>query len=151
MESGLGYGGRPAEFVRDDGRAPWLRTEDSMRVVLQRVREASVTVEGRVTGDIGRGFLVLAGIGREDNEATLLAIANKIVNLRVFEDDKGRMNRSLLETGGRSAVGCVTETGRIVGDGWGTASVVAATGRDVSSPAGTGTRPNSHVSIRYTM
>lgn len=71
-----------------------------MRAVLQRVREASVTVDGSVTGQIGEGLLVLAGIGEEDNEQTLQKIAGKIVNLRIFEDDAGKMNLSLLETGG---------------------------------------------------
>lgn len=68
-----------------------------MRAVLQRVREASVTVDGRVTGSIGEGLLVLAGFGHGDSEATMAPVASKIVNLRIFEDDAGRMNLSLLD------------------------------------------------------
>jgi D-aminoacyl-tRNA deacylase len=71
-----------------------------MKAVLQRVREASVTVDREVVGRIGEGFLVLAGIAAGDDAAALTAMANKIVNLRVFEDDAGKMNRSLLEIGG---------------------------------------------------
>ncbi|MCX7718771.1 MAG: D-aminoacyl-tRNA deacylase [Candidatus Sumerlaeaceae bacterium] len=68
-----------------------------MRAVLQRVREASVTVDGRVTGSIGEGLLVLAGFGHGDSDATLAPMASKIVNLRIFEDEAGRMNLSLLD------------------------------------------------------
>ncbi|MCX7019176.1 MAG: D-aminoacyl-tRNA deacylase [Candidatus Sumerlaeota bacterium] len=71
-----------------------------MRTVLQRVREASVTVDGQVTGRIGAGLVVLAGFGADDNEALLRAMAARIVNLRIFEDDAGKMNLSLLDTGG---------------------------------------------------
>lgn len=77
-----------------------------MRVVVQRVREARVEVEGEVVGRIGGaadgagGLLLLVGIGKQDTEATLEAMARKIVNLRIFGDEAGRMNRSLLETGG---------------------------------------------------
>jgi len=75
-----------------------------MRALLQRVSRASVTVDGHVTGDIGPGFLVLLGIGSGDSEAQIRAMAEKIVHLRVFEDDEGRMNRSLLDTGGQVLV-----------------------------------------------
>lgn len=71
-----------------------------MKVILQRVREASVTVEGVVAGEIGEGFVVLAGIAAGDSELTLQKMAEKIINLRVFEDSEGKMNRSLLDTGG---------------------------------------------------
>jgi len=71
-----------------------------MRVVLQRVRRAVVRIEGEIVGEIGRGFLVLAGIAHEDTEEDYRLMAEKIVNLRVFEDEAGKMNRSLLETGG---------------------------------------------------
>ena len=71
-----------------------------MKVVLQRVREASVSVDGKAVGRIDGGFLVLAGIAAGDDDAALETMANKIVNLRVFEDDAGKTNRSLLETGG---------------------------------------------------
>ncbi len=75
-----------------------------MRALLQRVSRASVTVDGRVTGDIGPGFLVLLGIGSGDSETQIRAMAEKIVHLRVFEDDEGKMNRSLLDTGGQVLV-----------------------------------------------
>lgn len=69
-----------------------------MRAVLQRVREASVTVEGNVTGKIGPGLLVLLGVGKGDTEADLEFMVDKIPQLRIFEDDAGKMNRSLLDT-----------------------------------------------------
>ena len=65
-----------------------------MRAVVTRVREASVTIEGRVNGAIGQGFLVLLGVGPNDTEAVCDKLAEKICNLRVFEDENGRMNRS---------------------------------------------------------
>jgi D-aminoacyl-tRNA deacylase len=71
-----------------------------MRIVLQRVSRASVTVDGRVAGEIGAGLAVLVAVGREDSSATAASMAEKIVNLRVFNDDQGKMNRSLLDTGG---------------------------------------------------
>ncbi len=71
-----------------------------MRIVLQRVTRASVTVDGRVTGEIGPGLVVLVAVGREDSSATAASMAEKIVNLRIFNDDHGKMNRSLLDTGG---------------------------------------------------
>ncbi len=69
-----------------------------MRAVLQRVKEASVTVDGRVTGQIGAGLLVLLGVGKHDTEADLDFMLDKIPQLRIFEDDAGKMNKSLLET-----------------------------------------------------
>jgi len=75
-----------------------------MRVVVQRVSKAQVTVEGRVTGEIGAGLVVLLGVGREDTAATAGAMAEKIANLRIFEDAGGKMNRSLVETGGSALV-----------------------------------------------
>ena len=71
-----------------------------MRAVVSRVREASVTIEGRVNGAIGQGFLVLLGVGPNDTEAVCDKLAEKICNLRVFEDENGRMNRSLEQVGG---------------------------------------------------
>jgi len=71
-----------------------------MRSVVQRVSRASVTVEGRVTGSIGRGLLVLLGAGAGDGEADLAYVVDKIVNLRIFSDDAGKMNRSVLDIGG---------------------------------------------------
>ncbi len=71
-----------------------------MRIVLQRVTRASVTVDDRVTGEIGPGLVVLLAVGREDSSATAVSMAEKIVNLRIFNDEQGKMNRSLLDTGG---------------------------------------------------
>ena len=71
-----------------------------MRAVVTRVREASVTIEGRVNGAIGQGFLVLLGVGPNDTEAVCDKLAEKICNLRGFEDENGRMNRSLEQVGG---------------------------------------------------
>jgi D-tyrosyl-tRNA(Tyr) deacylase len=71
-----------------------------MRAVVQRVSRASVSVEGRVNGEIGPGFVVLLAVGREDTATTAGAMAEKVANLRIFNDDAGKMNRSLLDTGG---------------------------------------------------
>jgi D-aminoacyl-tRNA deacylase len=71
-----------------------------MRAVLQRVSRARVLVDGSVTGEIGPGLVVLIAVGREDMSATAAAMAEKIVNLRIFADDQGKMNRSALDTGG---------------------------------------------------
>ena len=78
-----------------------------MRTVVQRVSRAEVRVEGRVVGAIGRGLLVLVGIAREDTPETGKVLAEKIANLRIFDDEQGRMNRSLLEAGG--GVLCVSQ------------------------------------------
>jgi D-aminoacyl-tRNA deacylase len=69
-----------------------------MRALLQRVTEASVTVEGQRVGAIGRGLLVLLGVGRGDGEAQAEAMADRIAGLRIFEDAAGKMNLSLLDT-----------------------------------------------------
>ncbi|HKC39997.1 MAG TPA: D-aminoacyl-tRNA deacylase [Gemmatimonadales bacterium] len=71
-----------------------------MRVVLQRVKRAEVRVDSRVTGKIGPGFLVLAGFAPTDTEAQLGWMAEKILGLRVFADEQGKMNRDLAETKG---------------------------------------------------
>lgn len=71
-----------------------------MRAVIQRVTEASVTVEGRVVGRIGRGFLVLLGITHADTHRDVSWIAAKIAGLRVFEDAEGKMNLGLADVGG---------------------------------------------------
>ncbi|HXT73658.1 MAG TPA: D-aminoacyl-tRNA deacylase [Candidatus Angelobacter sp.] len=71
-----------------------------MRAVVQRVSQARVVVEARVTGEIAAGFLVLLGVGRADTSETAAVMAEKIVNLRIFNDERGKMNRSLLDTGG---------------------------------------------------
>ena len=71
-----------------------------MRIVLQRVSRARVTVGGRVTGEIGRGLLLLAGFTDGDGEDAVAWMARKIVQLRIFPDDEGKMNRSVEEAGG---------------------------------------------------
>ena len=68
--------------------------------MLQRVKRAEVRVEGRVTGKVGPGFLVLAGFAPTDNDATLAWMADKVLGLRLFGDDEGKMNRDLVEVGG---------------------------------------------------
>lgn len=71
-----------------------------MRVLLQRVSEASVLVDGEVVGEIGRGFALLVGIGVGDDAAVVDRVARKVVNLRLFPDGTGRFDRSLLDVGG---------------------------------------------------
>lgn len=71
-----------------------------MRAVVQRVSRARVTVEGEVVGQIGLGLLVLLGVGEGDDEGAAEYLAEKTVGLRVFEDDAGKMNRSVAEAGG---------------------------------------------------
>jgi D-aminoacyl-tRNA deacylase len=75
-----------------------------MRVVVQRVSRASVTVEGRVTGEIAAGLMILLGVGREDTSAVSASMAEKVANLRIFEDEQGKMNRSLLDVKGGALV-----------------------------------------------
>ena len=71
-----------------------------MRAVVTRVRSASVTIDGRVNGAIGQGYLVLLGVGHDDTEETAAKLAEKICNLRVFEDENGKMNHNLEQVGG---------------------------------------------------
>ena len=71
-----------------------------MRAVIQRVEKASVSVEGEIRGQVGAGFLVLIGVEEGDGDADFKYIADKVPNLRVFEDDQGKMNRSLMDVGG---------------------------------------------------
>ncbi len=71
-----------------------------MRAVIQRVSKASVTVEEKIVGQIGQGFLILLGIAHSDSEAEAAFLARKIAGLRVFEDGDGKMNLSLSEIGG---------------------------------------------------
>jgi D-tyrosyl-tRNA(Tyr) deacylase len=75
-----------------------------MRAVVQRVSESSVAVGPGVVGRIGRGLLVLLGVSKTDTEKQSAALAEKIVNLRIFEDEGGRLNRSLIEVGGEMLV-----------------------------------------------
>lgn len=75
-----------------------------MRAVLQRVSRASVEVEGTCVGKIGPGWLVLLGVARGDGDDDADRIAEKLVNLRAFEDDQGKMNRSVAEAGGNVLV-----------------------------------------------
>ena len=75
-----------------------------MKAVLQRVLRASVSVEGRVEGEIGSGLLVLLGIAEDDGEEDAARLAGKVARLRVFENDEGRLDRSLLDTGGSALV-----------------------------------------------
>lgn len=75
-----------------------------MRALLQRVAEARVTVDGEVIGEIGPGLLVLACAMQGDGEANALALAGRIARLRVFRDEAGRMNRSVLDAGGGALV-----------------------------------------------
>ena len=71
-----------------------------MRAVVQRVSRARVIVGGRVSGSIGAGVLVLLGVGRNDHSETATHMAEKVANLRIFDDEQGKMNRSLLDIGG---------------------------------------------------
>jgi D-aminoacyl-tRNA deacylase len=75
-----------------------------MRAVIQRVRRAQVTVDGRVVGQIGSGLVVLLGIGKDDSAETAVYLAEKTANLRIFDDANGKMNVSLLESGGAALV-----------------------------------------------
>ena len=75
-----------------------------MRALIQRVSHASVRVDGELTGAIERGLLVFLGIGQGDSEAQLKVLAEKIVQLRIFEDEAGKMNRSLLDMRGEMLV-----------------------------------------------
>ena len=75
-----------------------------MRVVVQRVSRAKVTVEGRVTGEIGAGLMVLLGVGKQDDSGVASSMAEKLANLRIFEDAAGKMNLSLLDVKGSALV-----------------------------------------------
>ena len=75
-----------------------------MRAVLTRVRSASVTIEGRVAGKIGQGFLILLGVTHDDTEAQAIKLADKLAGLRIFEDEDGKMNRGLETVNGEILV-----------------------------------------------
>ena len=71
-----------------------------MKVVIQRVEHASVTIDGQIHGQIGKGYLVLLGVGHDDDEATADRIVKKMIGLRIFADDNGKTNLSLKDVGG---------------------------------------------------
>ncbi|MFY4774795.1 D-aminoacyl-tRNA deacylase [Metabacillus sp. RGM 3146] len=71
-----------------------------MKLVIQRAKEAKVTVDGKITGKIDRGLMVLVGVTHEDKEEDAIYLADKTVNLRIFEDEDGKMNHSLADVGG---------------------------------------------------
>lgn len=75
-----------------------------MRAVVQRVSRARVTVEGQTTGEIGFGLMILLGVGRTDTSAVAASMAEKVAHLRIFEDEQGKMNRSLLDVRGAALV-----------------------------------------------
>lgn len=72
-----------------------------MRAVVQRVKQAEVRVDGGITGKIGKGLLILLGVGQEDNQKDIDYMTDKIANLRIFEDDEGKMNLSVLDVCGQ--------------------------------------------------
>lgn len=71
-----------------------------MRFVIQRVQHASVTIDGEVKGKIGKGFLVLVGVGMDDDERVADKLVQKLVNMRIFEDENGKANLALKDVGG---------------------------------------------------
>ena len=75
-----------------------------MRIVIQRVTEASVTIEGTVKSAIGKGYLILLGVCEEDNEEDVDWLVKKVAGLRVFDDENGVMNRSIIDIGGEALV-----------------------------------------------
>jgi D-aminoacyl-tRNA deacylase len=75
-----------------------------MRLLLQRVQSAQVTISGRVAAKIGPGVVILLGVGQGDTEAAARYLVEKVAYLRIFEDEQGKMNRSLLEVGGEAIV-----------------------------------------------
>ncbi len=75
-----------------------------MRAVLQRVSRARVSVDGKVTGEIGAGLMILLGVGKQDSSAVAMSLAEKTANLRIFEDDQQKMNLSLLDVKGSALV-----------------------------------------------
>ena len=75
-----------------------------MRVILQRVNHGSVTVDRQVIAEIGLGLVILLGVGPDDGDAQIDYLVSKIANLRIFEDDQGKINRSVLDVGGAAIV-----------------------------------------------
>jgi D-aminoacyl-tRNA deacylase len=99
-EEDLNFPGNPLRTKSAKRLAPGRQ----VRVVVQRVSRAKVTVEGRASGEIGPGLVILVGVGREDTEAASVSMAEKAANLRVFEDANGKMNLSLLDVKGSALV-----------------------------------------------
>jgi D-tyrosyl-tRNA(Tyr) deacylase len=99
MASGSGTRINAAEALSGTGNQN-PNQENLMRAVVQRVSRAQVAVNGEIAGEIGWGLLVLLGVGREDTETDAVYLAEKITGLRIFEDDDGKMNRSVQEAGG---------------------------------------------------
>jgi len=75
-----------------------------MRAVVQRVSRAKVTVDGQITGEIDRGLMVLLGVSQDDTQDDAGYLAGKLVSLRIFPDDEGKMNRSLVDIGGQMLI-----------------------------------------------
>jgi D-tyrosyl-tRNA(Tyr) deacylase len=75
-----------------------------MRLLIQRVSQASVTVDGRLVSEIGKGYLILVGVGQHDSEEQAKWLASKVAGLRIFEDEEGRSNLSIQEVGGETLV-----------------------------------------------
>ncbi len=75
-----------------------------MRILIQRVKEARVTVEEKVVGEIGGGLLLFLGIHKDDHKEKIPWLVDKVVNMRIFEDDQGKMNRSIIDAQGRILV-----------------------------------------------
>src|SRR5204863_7989078 len=83
---------------------PTVRDSAAVRAVVQRVSKARVTVDGAVVGEIGRGLCVLLGVARGDGEAEAERLAARIARLRIFPDEQGRFDRSVLDVGGEALV-----------------------------------------------
>ena len=96
----------PSDDMPPNGceRAIYYGEEEHMRVVLQRVQRACVSVEGEIIGEIGRGFLILLGVADTDTETAADRMADKICKLRIFEDSEGKTNLSLADVGGELLV-----------------------------------------------
>lgn len=72
-----------------------------MKIVIQRAEKAKVSVDGEIVGQIGKGFMVLVGVGPEDTKQNAVFLVNKMCNLRIFEDEQGKMNLSIKDVGGQ--------------------------------------------------
>ena len=75
-----------------------------MRIVIQRVKHASVTIDGNITSAIQKGLLILLGIGEDDDENDVKWLVNKVIGLRIFDDEQGVMNKSVMDIGGEALV-----------------------------------------------